>query len=166
MMINPMMYRVFLRDEKDTPDPCDNPANTFRIQEGEINAWYHNCPPGYKPSLDEQLEKMHCGGTRIGPLPEKIDGFDVISMEGYPLGIVTPDADPAKTDAKLADRCYGITVQHARELAADMSRETGHKYIFIDVTSRGDRKTAEGLAAIVVHETVDAPSPRSADVGD
>ena len=158
MMINPMMYRVFLRDEKDTPDLCENPDSAFRIQSGEILAWQHS-DPSWRPSLDEQLQHMHCGGSRIGPLPEKIDGFSVICMDGYPVGVV-------QNEENLAQRSYDLAVQYARELAADMTRDTGKHYEFIDVTSRGDRKRAEGLAAIVVHEDVGDPSPRAADVGD
>ncbi len=159
MMINPMMYRVFLRDEKDTPDSRENPENTFRIQFGKILAWYYDCHPGYKPSLDAQLRQIGCGGILIGPLPEMIDGHRVICYDECPIGVVHDELE-------LAQRSYDLAVQYAREMTRNLSTATGNHYEFIDVTSRGDWTEAKGLAAIVVNETLDDSSPRAADIGD
>ena len=61
-MINPMMYRVFLQDEKDAPGPSKNPSDRFRIRSGELLAWCYSSP-GWKPNLEEQLRVMNFGSN-------------------------------------------------------------------------------------------------------
>ena len=54
-----MMYRVFLY-EGSTSGGWNIIKEDFPIYEisaGEILAWYHNCPPDFRPSIESQLRQ-------------------------------------------------------------------------------------------------------------
>ena len=144
----PMLYRVFLQDEKDAPGPAKNPLNIFRIRSGERPAWMLTTKNAqitkyYTPSVEYQLKAMSAD-SRIQPSSELIDGHWPISCNCHcpPLAI-------CHTQDEIPKRVYEIARIHAQELAESLSREKGKPYIFIDLTSRGDKDLAKKLSKIV-----------------
>ena len=157
-MINPMIYRVFLQDEKDAPSPSGNSNNIYRIRSGESLALYHNCPPGWFPSLEQQLPSMDCG-SYVGPSSEPLDGHWLIDYDGITIGIV-------HTLDEISVRSYELAKKCAKALAESLSKKEGRPYVFIDLTSRGDKGLAERLSRTVHNVVVPNPSPRSVDIGE
>ncbi len=58
-MTNPMMYRVFLREER--TDPQNELTLSYRVSAMDILAWVYS-DPKWKPTLEEQIEKTAVGG--------------------------------------------------------------------------------------------------------
>lgn len=154
-MINAMMYRVFLQDEKDAPDPTANPQNSFRIREGSLLAWCYSAP-GWKPTLEEQLRQMGHGRT-IKPSSEQLDGHWLINYDGLLIGI-------CHTIEEIPEKAYQLARQQARELTQQMIKQFGKPYVFLDVTSRGGKEYARMLSEMINYEDVPSPSPRAADI--
>lgn len=146
-MINPMMYRVFLQDEKDAPSYEEkNTENHYRIRTCTILAWHYNCPPGWKPGLESQLKSAAPGST-VEPSDETIDGHILINYGGTIIGVVH--------DAKeIPEKTYQLAKREAQELAEYLSRKKGKPYQFIDATARGDKQLAKQLAEITHDEYV------------
>lgn len=159
-VINPMMYRVFLQDEKDAPYPAKNTENTFRLRHGELLSWYYDCPVGYRANLESQLNAME-PGTELSLEVKKVGEHFVLQFDGGDIEIV-----PKIDERRNAELAYQLAKQEAEDLAKHLSEAEDNPYIFIDLTSRGDRKEAERLAMIVHTETYHIPSPSSVDLGD
>jgi len=162
-VINQMMYRVFLHDEKDMPDHAGNLGNSYRIRSREILAYCFTAP-AWRPSLDEQVEALGCGGSRVEPSPESIDGHWLIEHDGSTIGV-------AHSLEELPEKAYVLAKDRAIKMVNTLSDIKGRPYIFIDVTSRGNRKQAEKLSNIICEEEVYGPEIRSdpskvADIGD
>ena len=151
------MYRVFLQDEKDAPSPSKNPSNTFRIRSGEMLAWTYTTGD-YTPTLESQLSSMDFGSC-VGPSPEPLDGHWLIKHDGLPLAIC-----PSQNE--IPEKAYGIATTEAQRLADYFSREKGKPYIFIDLTSRGDRDLTKKLSRTIHNEFVSDACPRAVDIGD
>ena len=157
-----MIYRVFLEDELDTPYPLGKLENCFRISFGSMNAWtYTN--PNWMPTIKEQLNALG-SGIYIGSPLEKIDGHLTIEQDGTVIGIV-------HSPRELPEKTYLLAEQQAKELRACLEKEEGKPYIFIDISSRGDKKLAESLATIINREIIENPCilghPSSCfDIGD
>jgi hypothetical protein len=154
-MLNPMMYRVFLQDEKDAPDPSENPQNSFRIRQGSLLAWCYTAP-GWKPTLEEQLQQMGSGYT-IKPSSKQLDGHWLINYDGLPIGI-------CHTIEEIPEKAYQLARQQARELTQQMTKHLGKHYLFVDVTSRAGKEYARMLSEMISYEEVPSPSPRAADI--
>jgi hypothetical protein len=155
-MINKMMYRVFLQDEKDAPSPSEDPEDKFRVRHGEMLAWsYKN--PAWMPNLEEQLKAVGFGC--VVAAEDLIDGHFIISCNHIPRGIV-------HTEEEIPDRTYDLAVREGTELSQYLSEKSGNPYVFIDMTSRGDRVLAERLSRLMRLEEIYVPSPRSVDIGD
>jgi len=150
-MINPMMYRVFLQDERDAPSPEKNPEDSYRIRYGQILAWCYSSP-GWKPTLEEQVQKTSFG-QRFGPSHEPLDGVWLINYNNMPVGI-------AHNIEEIPKKSYELAREQAQNLAEGLS-VPGKPYIFIDLTSKGDKLLMQKLSEIVHDEHVYSPSPRA-----
>jgi len=135
-----MLYRVFLQDE---PTLRNNLKNNFRISYGAMNAWtYAN--PNWEPTIEEQLRAMS-SGVRINSTLTLIDDHLTIECDGSTIGIV-------HSLEEISEKAYSLAKQKAIELRDSLERKRGTPWIFIDVTSRGDKKLAESLATQVRRE--------------
>ncbi len=85
-------------------------------------------------------------------MPEEVDGHLVIINDGYPVGI-------AHKKEELEEKMYSIAKKYAEGVAESLSSDRNHNYIFIDVTSRGDKAKAEELSKII--ENVSVPGEYS-----
>jgi hypothetical protein len=137
MEINPMMYRVFLLDEKDAPGSIERPENNFRIRSGEKLAWCHT-NPSWNPTIEEQLRSMNFG-SNVGPSVEPLDGRWLIYHDAAVLGLVD-------SFEKIPERSYILAKREAKELADFLTKRDDKPYEFVDLTSRGDKSLAERLA--------------------
>jgi len=146
MVINPMMYRVFLQDEKDAPDPNENAENCFRIRSGEMLAWTH-ATGNYTPTIESQLRAMDFG-PHVGPLDRTLDGHLLIVHDGSTIGIVHEPSE-------IPEKAYELAKREAERLKDVLSRKTNKPYEFIDLTSRGDRQLAESLSIKTHNEYVE-----------
>ena len=151
------MYRVFLQDEKDAPSPLENPSNTFRIRSGEILAWTYTTG-NYTPSLESQLSATDFG-SRVSAFGMPLDGHFLIKHDSLPLGIV-------HTLEEIPDRAYEFARTQAVKLSEHLSRKKGNQYVFIDLTSRGDKELAEKLSRIIHNKEIYVASPRVVDIED
>ncbi len=143
IMVYPIMYRVFLQDEKDAPNPDENPLYKFRIRSGRKHAFPYDYPLGYKPSIKEQLKTMN-NGFCIGYSSESLDKHWLIEMNDFSIGNVTIGI--VHSIKEIPDRTYFLAKEKAQELADYLSEQQKKPYIFIDLTSRGDKDLAEKLA--------------------
>lgn len=162
MPTNRMLYRVFLQDERDAPSPTENPENHFRIRSGEMNAWRYTSP-NWNPNLEEQLMAMDFG-SHVGPSTEQLDEHWLIEHDGLPIGIV-------HSKSEIPERAYELATREARNLANYLSRSKGKSYVFIDLTSKCDRKIAESLATRINNEYIETGCVSGnpalcADIGD
>lgn len=146
MPTNRMLYRVFLQDEKDAPSPDENPGNQFRIRSGEMNAWCYTAP-GWVPTIEDQLKIMSFG-SRVGPSLEQLDEHWLIEHGCCPIGIV-------HSQDEIPGKAYKLAVRQALRLADSLSEKSDKHYVFIDITSRGDRRVAEELARRIDNEYVE-----------
>ncbi|MFA5175794.1 MAG: hypothetical protein WC413_00850 [Candidatus Nanoarchaeia archaeon] len=148
MPINPMMYRVFLQDEKDAFSPSHNPENSYRVCHGELLAWTQKTG-NYIPSLEEQLKKMHFG-SRFEPYRELLDGHILIVYDKIsPVAIAHPGDN-------ISDLAYQKAKERAQGLTASLSNLNKTPFTFIDLTSRGDRELAKKLSEIIVQVEVES----------
>lgn len=145
MPINPMMYRVFLQDEKDAFSPSNTPENSYRICHGEILAWTHETG-NYIPVLEEQLKKMHFG-SRVEPFNQLLNEHILIIYDKiFPVAI-------AHSGDNIADLVYKIARREAQQLAICLTTSET-PFTFIDLTSRGDKILAKKLSEIIVEVEV------------
>jgi len=156
-MANPMMYRVFLQDEKDTPDSIENPENHYRVRRLEMNTWCYS-EPRRKVTLEEQIKSSNIG-KRIGPSPKQMDGHWLIQNNGVTIGVVDDIKD-------LPEKTYEKALEEAQELTKYISEKEDNNYIFIDVTSRGNKELAKKLSKIIHHQEVFYVPPRAVIIGD
>jgi len=147
-MINPMMYRVFLKEED----------AGFTVSTIGIFAWTHT-DPNYRPSLKEQLarvEHQNSLGVRVNEaLNQSLEKHWVVDGP-----YVYHDFDRAM------DQAHDLALAGAKDLTEQLSGSTGVPYVLIDVSSRGDRKEAEKLSKVIYGLHVPDASPRAADIGD
>lgn len=144
-MINPMIYRVFLQDEADAPDPIENPENYFRIRNLRMLSWCYS-KPRWKPTLEQQLKSADYG-TRVGPSSEKIDGHWLIQHDGATMGVVHDTKE-------IPEKAYQLAKQEAQRLADYLSKKEGKLFVLIDVTLGGDKQLAKNLATRLHREHV------------
>ncbi|MBI2110438.1 hypothetical protein HYT51_01520 [Candidatus Woesearchaeota archaeon] len=157
-IINPMMYRVFLQDERDAPDPIKDHENAFRIRSGEILAWYLDAPPSWQPTLEEQLKAMDFGSC-VRASAKPLDGHLLIEYAGSVVGI-------AHTSEELSKKVYEIAKDQAYALATRLSHEKRKLYVMIDVTSRGNPEEAKVFSEIEWKEEIEVPSLNSVDIDE
>jgi len=115
-IIDSMMYRVFLQDEGDAPDPRNNHENAFRIRSGELLTW-----STWQPTLEEQLKAMNFGSC-IYASAKPLDGHLLIEYSGSVVGI-------AHTSEELSNKVYEIAKKQAYSLAVRLSNEKRKIYI-------------------------------------
>ncbi|MFH1212185.1 MAG: hypothetical protein V1659_04650 [Candidatus Woesearchaeota archaeon] len=153
-MINEMIFRVFLQDERDVFDSSTDNAYKIRVCEMSLS-----CFTGFwMPSLAEQIRASRPGST-VYPHPEQVGGHWIIMHGSSPVGI-------AHEPSHVPPLAYQIAREKAQQLAEDLSKRKGRRFVFIDVTSNGDAGLAERLSQQVQDVYVSAASPRAADIGD
>lgn len=140
-----MIYRVFLQDEADVPNPDDNSQNRFRIRSGSMNAWTYE-EPFWQFSIESQLKAMGCG-YRVGPSLDKTDGYLLIEYDGEVVGI-------AHSIKELQKKTYPLAKKQALDLRDYLSEKKEKQYIFIDLTSKGDKRLAQNLGRIINNEPI------------
>lgn len=152
---NRMMYRVFLEQDGE---------EGFSVRYGDANAWtYTN--PDWMPSINEQLRLIH---NRLE--------YRIVELDGHFLGMTHEDGSTnfnfvSHIKDEAIQRLYDLAKQEAEEVAESMTKKLGKRYVFIDITSKGDRAKAERLAEIVSKEyhsdgCVSGNPGLVADVGD
>lgn len=149
-----MMYRVFLKQKE---------PGWFKIRYGELLSWYHNCPHGWKPSIEEQEKRMDYT-IEVFVRPEPIDNHWIVQETRTPIAI-SHDREEAE------ERAYESAKEIAQRQAKKLSKIYGMPFVIIDITPKGDRDLAERLAEEVYEEEVldggvsGIPS-KAVDIGD
>ncbi len=142
-----MMYRVFLEE-------MDAATGHYRIRPGEINNTYHTTPD-YVHSLEEQLQKIGINsGWQIDT--ELVDDHYIILSGSNNKAVV-------HTLEEAVEKSYEVAKKAALDLRDRLSKQEQKKYIFIDLTSKGDKEVAKKLATIIEEEFVPYVSPRACD---
>ena len=154
---NPMVYRVFLKEHQapENPESPESPerVSLFTISYGEMLAWTYQTRD-YSPSLENQLSRMHhC----IDFSSRKFDGHYLIERESQLLGIV-------HSPEEIKDRAEGFARTQASDLVINLLINKGKPYVFIDLTSKGDRESAEELSKKIYDEEVYVPSRTTPDM--
>jgi hypothetical protein len=136
--INPMMYRVFLRDALTTD-------KGFQINYANILAWTHT-DPGYRPNLEKQLRQSTTRDCfTVRPLEKAEDGQEHWLVKDKLL---------FHDFGRAMDKAYELAREEALTLTKQLSEKRGEPYVFIDVSSRGNKEEAERLSKIVHNERV------------